>query len=168
MEGEDRMRNKKRWLAMMLAAAMTITSVGVSPLGGFDAAYAAPAATPTDCSIDLNEVKIPDQLQNGVNPPNLMNEPALATIVLTNGTILTRGVDFKVYSNDVAVGPAEAIFEGLGVYKGKTFTKVPFKIVSDKAATEDVYEARIDESKVVYNGTALTDSLLISSGVKYL
>ena len=158
------MRNKKRWLAMMLAAAMTITSVGVSPLSGIDVANAATTVTATDCSIDLNEVKIPDQLQNGVNPPNLMNEPALATIVLTNGTKLTRGVDYKVYSNDVAVGNAEAIFEGLGVYKGKTFTKVPFKIVSNKATVEDVFEARVDESKIDYEAAALTASSFVASG----
>ena len=33
MEGEDRMRNKKRWLAMMLAAAMAFTAPGTSLMG---------------------------------------------------------------------------------------------------------------------------------------
>ena len=160
------MRNKKRWLAMMLAAAMTITSVGVSPLSGIDAVYAGneeePPAEHYDYEVDP-EFKIPDQVLVGGKAPDLMKVPELETITLTNGAVLIRGEHFKVTTTDDTVkNNATATFECIGQYAGKKIKPLTFKIIAAESTDNTVYTAAIDESKLVYNGSAFNATNLVS------
>ncbi|MEE1303608.1 MAG: hypothetical protein U0K68_00435 [Agathobacter sp.] len=166
------MRNKKRWLAMMLAAAMTITSVGVSPLGGIDTTYASETVSGTDVSstnpgtaqnpYTAVGCTIPNQVWTG-KVPDLSKVDELASITVNDGLVLYRGKDYTVKANTSNVGSALAIITGIGNYAGAVFKPIPFEIVAPEEVAN--YTASVDTSKFVYDGDVLNENKVIANTV---
>jgi hypothetical protein len=159
----------KQISASLLAAIMVFTFMPVFGLGAFvDDAYAATYSTVVVTALSGN---IPNQEYNGGNEIDISGVDALQEITATvdgsQNVKLKINDDYTVSSSTTSVtrgtnnnSRARVVFTGVNDYEGATFSYPNnslgrFTIVETDTA-EHTYVATIDDSGVVYDGSAWT------------